>query len=179
MGVFIGKSTKIVDRETGEVMYGEVPAGSVVVAGRCRRRGDQPLLRGDREEGRCADPVKDLDQRFAEGLMIMRAAIILASLIATTIPAAAGPFDGVYRPDGATSWDCTAIGSDGGALAVRDDVFYGVESACQLTNPVAVNGMSAVLYVQCSSEGENGRMPKAHDADAGAGGGLAVIRTVS
>ncbi|MFN3954303.1 MAG: 2,3,4,5-tetrahydropyridine-2,6-dicarboxylate N-succinyltransferase [Pararhodobacter sp.] len=33
MGVFIGKSTKIVDRETGQVMYGEVPAGSVVVAG--------------------------------------------------------------------------------------------------------------------------------------------------
>ncbi|GGE21681.1 2,3,4,5-tetrahydropyridine-2,6-dicarboxylate N-succinyltransferase [Gemmobacter megaterium] len=33
MGVFIGKSTKIVDRETGEVMYGEVPAGSVVVSG--------------------------------------------------------------------------------------------------------------------------------------------------
>jgi len=33
MGVFIGKSTKIVDRDTGEVMYGEVPAGSVVVAG--------------------------------------------------------------------------------------------------------------------------------------------------
>ncbi len=33
MGVFIGQSTKIVDRETGEIMYGEVPAGSVVVAG--------------------------------------------------------------------------------------------------------------------------------------------------
>ncbi|MBP8930584.1 MAG: 2,3,4,5-tetrahydropyridine-2,6-dicarboxylate N-succinyltransferase [Paracoccus sp.] len=33
MGVFIGKSTKIVDRETGNVSYGEVPAGSVVVAG--------------------------------------------------------------------------------------------------------------------------------------------------
>ena len=33
MGVFIGQSTKILDRETGEVMYGEVPAGSVVVAG--------------------------------------------------------------------------------------------------------------------------------------------------
>ena len=32
-GVFIGKSTKIVDRETGNVSYGEVPAGSVVVAG--------------------------------------------------------------------------------------------------------------------------------------------------
>ena len=33
MGVFLGQSTKIVDRETGEVMYGEVPAGSVVVSG--------------------------------------------------------------------------------------------------------------------------------------------------
>ena len=33
MGVFIGKSTKIVDRATGAVTYGEVPAGSVVVAG--------------------------------------------------------------------------------------------------------------------------------------------------
>jgi 2,3,4,5-tetrahydropyridine-2-carboxylate N-succinyltransferase len=33
MGVFLGQSTKIVDRETGVVSYGEVPAGSVVVAG--------------------------------------------------------------------------------------------------------------------------------------------------
>jgi len=33
MGVFLGQSTKIVDRETGTVTYGEVPAGSVVVAG--------------------------------------------------------------------------------------------------------------------------------------------------
>jgi len=33
MGVFIGQSTKIVDRETGKISYGEVPSGSVVVAG--------------------------------------------------------------------------------------------------------------------------------------------------
>ncbi len=33
MGVFIGKSTKIVDRATGSVTYGEVPPFSVVVAG--------------------------------------------------------------------------------------------------------------------------------------------------
>ena len=33
MGVFIGQSTKIFDRETGEVHYGRVPAGSVVVSG--------------------------------------------------------------------------------------------------------------------------------------------------
>ncbi|MGF1658571.1 MAG: 2,3,4,5-tetrahydropyridine-2,6-dicarboxylate N-succinyltransferase [Rubrimonas sp.] len=33
MGVYIGQSTKIVDRETGEVFMGEVPAYSVVVSG--------------------------------------------------------------------------------------------------------------------------------------------------
>jgi 2,3,4,5-tetrahydropyridine-2-carboxylate N-succinyltransferase len=33
MGVFIGQSTKIFNRETGEILYGRVPAGSVVVAG--------------------------------------------------------------------------------------------------------------------------------------------------
>jgi len=33
MGVYLGQSTKIYDRETGEVSYGRIPAGSVVVAG--------------------------------------------------------------------------------------------------------------------------------------------------
>ncbi len=33
MGVFIGQSTKIYHRETGQVLYGRVPAGSVVVSG--------------------------------------------------------------------------------------------------------------------------------------------------
>ena len=33
MGVFIGKSTKIYDRTTGEIMYGKVPPYSVVVSG--------------------------------------------------------------------------------------------------------------------------------------------------
>ena len=33
MGVYIGQSTRIYDRETREVLYGRVPAGSVVVPG--------------------------------------------------------------------------------------------------------------------------------------------------
>lgn len=33
MGVYIGQSTKIYDRETGETTYGRIPAGSVVVSG--------------------------------------------------------------------------------------------------------------------------------------------------
>ncbi|PRY92859.1 2,3,4,5-tetrahydropyridine-2,6-dicarboxylate N-succinyltransferase [Hasllibacter halocynthiae] len=55
MGVFIGQSTKIVDRETGEVTYGEVPAGSVVVAGSMPSRNDVNLY--------CAVIVKKVDAR--------------------------------------------------------------------------------------------------------------------
>jgi 2,3,4,5-tetrahydropyridine-2,6-dicarboxylate N-succinyltransferase len=53
MGVFIGKSTKIVDRETGAVMYGEVPPYSVVVAGSMPGKGGINLY--------CAVIVKKVD----------------------------------------------------------------------------------------------------------------------
>jgi 2,3,4,5-tetrahydropyridine-2-carboxylate N-succinyltransferase len=33
MGVYLGQSTPIFNRETGEVSYGRVPSGSVVVSG--------------------------------------------------------------------------------------------------------------------------------------------------
>jgi 2,3,4,5-tetrahydropyridine-2-carboxylate N-succinyltransferase len=33
MGVYVGQSTRIYDRETGEITYGRIPAGSVVVSG--------------------------------------------------------------------------------------------------------------------------------------------------
>jgi 2,3,4,5-tetrahydropyridine-2-carboxylate N-succinyltransferase len=39
MGVFIGQSTPIYDRATGEVSYGRVPAGSVVISGSLPRDG--------------------------------------------------------------------------------------------------------------------------------------------
>lgn len=55
MGVFIGQSTKIVDRETGEVMYGEVPSGSVVVAGSMPSKNGVNLY--------CAVIVKKVDAR--------------------------------------------------------------------------------------------------------------------
>jgi 2,3,4,5-tetrahydropyridine-2,6-dicarboxylate N-succinyltransferase len=56
MGVFIGQSTKIFDRETGEVIYGRVPAGSVVVAG--------TMPSGDRSCALyCAVIVKKVDAR--------------------------------------------------------------------------------------------------------------------
>jgi 2,3,4,5-tetrahydropyridine-2-carboxylate N-succinyltransferase len=33
MGVFLGQSTRIFDRASGQILYGRVPAGSVVVSG--------------------------------------------------------------------------------------------------------------------------------------------------
>ena len=33
MGVYLGQSTRIYDRHTGEITYGRIPAGSVVVSG--------------------------------------------------------------------------------------------------------------------------------------------------
>ena len=39
MGVFIGQSTPIYDRATGEITYGRVPAGSVVVSGSLPKDG--------------------------------------------------------------------------------------------------------------------------------------------
>ena len=55
MGVYIGKSTKIVDRETGEVMYGEVPPGSVVVSGSMPSKNGVNLY--------CAVIVKRVDEQ--------------------------------------------------------------------------------------------------------------------
>ncbi len=55
MGVFIGKSTKIVDRETGDVTYGEVPPYSVVVAGSMPSKNNISLY--------CAVIVKRVDEK--------------------------------------------------------------------------------------------------------------------
>ncbi len=61
MGVFIGASTKIVDRATGEVMYGRVPAYSVVVAG---SMPGKPLPDGSPGPSLyCAVIVKRVDER--------------------------------------------------------------------------------------------------------------------
>jgi 2,3,4,5-tetrahydropyridine-2-carboxylate N-succinyltransferase len=56
MGVYIGQSTKIYDRETGEVHYGRVPAGSVVVAGNLPSKDGTHSLY-------CAVIVKKVDEK--------------------------------------------------------------------------------------------------------------------
>ena len=55
MGVYIGQSTKIVDRETGYVMYGEIPPYSVVVSGSMPSKNGINLY--------CAVIVKRVDEK--------------------------------------------------------------------------------------------------------------------
>lgn len=59
MGVYIGQSTKIYHRERDEILYGRVPAGSVVVSGNLpSKEGKYSLY--------CAVIVKQVDQRTRE-----------------------------------------------------------------------------------------------------------------
>ncbi len=56
MGVYIGKSTKIYNRETSEVTYGRIPAGSVVVSGNLPSEDGKYSLY-------CAVIVKQVDEK--------------------------------------------------------------------------------------------------------------------
>jgi 2,3,4,5-tetrahydropyridine-2-carboxylate N-succinyltransferase len=56
MGVYIGQSTKIYHRETGEITYGRVPAGSVVVPGNLPAKDGSHSLY-------CAVIIKQVDER--------------------------------------------------------------------------------------------------------------------
>ncbi|MGA8259350.1 MAG: 2,3,4,5-tetrahydropyridine-2,6-dicarboxylate N-succinyltransferase [Arenicellales bacterium] len=56
MGVFLGQSTRILDRETGEVYFGRVPPGSVVVSGSLPAKDGSHSLY-------CAVIVKKVDAR--------------------------------------------------------------------------------------------------------------------
>ncbi|MGH8474699.1 MAG: 2,3,4,5-tetrahydropyridine-2,6-dicarboxylate N-succinyltransferase [Methylococcales bacterium] len=56
MGVYIGQSTKIYNRLTGEVCYGRIPAGSVVVSGNLPAKDASHSLY-------CAVIIKEVDQK--------------------------------------------------------------------------------------------------------------------
>ena len=58
MGMYIGQSTKIVDRKTGEITYGKIPPYSVVVPGSLpdKKNPSAPSLS-------CAVIIKQVDER--------------------------------------------------------------------------------------------------------------------
>jgi 2,3,4,5-tetrahydropyridine-2-carboxylate N-succinyltransferase len=74
MGVYIGQSTKIYNRETQEITYGRVPKGSVVVSGNLPSQDGLYSLY-------CAVIVKQVDQRTRDKVGInelLRSSIDLA-----------------------------------------------------------------------------------------------------
>lgn len=82
-----------------------------------------------------------------------RWAITLAAALLPAL-AMAGPYDGVYRQ--VANADCGLIGVDGGAIEIREGIFYGVETECRMTRPVDVVNMDATLYtMNCTGEGSN------------------------
>lgn len=77
----------------------------------------------------------------------------LLSFFVLPVVATANPYDGVYKQT--ANAECSLIGVDGGALEIRDGIFYGVESECLMTKPVNVVDMDATLFtMQCSGEGQ-------------------------
>ncbi len=76
-----------------------------------------------------------------------------AALVFVVIPCVlfAGPYDGVYKQT--ANAECSLVGVDGGAVEIREGIFYGVEVECRMTRPVNVIDMDATLYtMQCSGE---------------------------
>lgn len=63
MGVFIGASTPIVHRYTGEITYGVVPSYSVVIAGSMPGKEVDPLKKGASPSLNCAVIIKQVDEK--------------------------------------------------------------------------------------------------------------------
>ena len=83
----------------------------------------------------------------------MKRASLIAALAA--VPAAATPFDGLYRPDFG-GWTCERdqLGMIGGSLGILDGAIHGLENICRLSNPTPVRDMDAILYDErCEGEG--------------------------
>ena len=64
MGVFLGQSTRILDRETGKISYGYVPPGSVVVSGSIPSKDGSHSLY-------CAVIVKTVDEKTNDDFLVL------------------------------------------------------------------------------------------------------------
>lgn len=85
----------------------------------------------------------------------MRVLISATSLALTVTVAAAGPFDGNYydRENGPNEDYCDAV-PEGGIAEIKANQVFFYETSCQLSNPVTVRGMDAILYdAECGGEG--------------------------
>ena len=80
-------------------------------------------------------------------IVALPVALPVALVAATT--GQAGPFDGLYVPRGerGSYWDRVYNGQVAGAIWIEDDRYHPIEDPiCELTNPVKIRNMPAVLY---------------------------------
>lgn len=83
--------------------------------------------------------------------MTLRPLTALALLLPVTTHAQDHTFDGMWRADPATA--CVHTGEENSALKVEDDTLYGGSTTCDMSNPVDVTGMQAVLYdMSCEAD---------------------------
>jgi len=83
---------------------------------------------------------------------------IILVMLAWSGAAIAGPYDGIFRPDGdwAKDWDCDTVGMGGGAYSFSGNQYRGIESLCILNKPTPVRGMDATLFdADCTAEGDS------------------------
>ena len=79
---------------------------------------------------------------------------LITALVLGPCTLAAAPYDGVYKQT--ANAECALIGADGGALQIKDGIFYGVDVECRMSRPVNVVDMDATLYtMQCSGEDQS------------------------
>lgn len=99
-------------------------------------------------------------------MSVFSRSLLLLLLLPTSL-AAAG-FEGRYKQ--ALTSDCSKVGESGGALEIRNGIFYGVHNQCRMTRPVQVVNMEATLYtMQCSGDEdqwtERALLMKSYDVD--------------
>jgi 2,3,4,5-tetrahydropyridine-2-carboxylate N-succinyltransferase len=69
MGVYMGQSTPIYDRATGEISYGRVPSGSVVISGSLpKKAANTACMPPSSSRSGCADAREDQPERLAARL---------------------------------------------------------------------------------------------------------------
>ncbi|MEM9343625.1 MAG: hypothetical protein AAGA87_11325 [Pseudomonadota bacterium] len=88
---------------------------------------------------------------------MFRLAFPIAALTALPALADTSAFEGLYYPEALPGWSCRAdaLGSDGGAVGVRDGKLEGVENSCELLDPTPADPPGAVAFkLRCMAEGE-------------------------
>jgi len=93
--------------------------------------------------------------KWANDRPLMRRLLINMTVGFVVLPVAlaASPYDGVYKQT--ANAECALVGVEGGSLKIENDIFYGVEVSCRMTNPVDIAGMDATLYeMQCTGADE-------------------------